>query len=92
MPFERAGQRDDGTRQYWLHGVFVGPLWASGRLRPGGVDVAGGRRRQLDGDVAPHLPAGTPVWLRAANAYDRGKVVSYCRDRAGTTRSVDRLA
>ena len=79
--FEKAAKGYDGTRQYWLHGVFAGPLWASGRLRPGGVDVAGGWRRQLDRDVAPHLPAGTPVWLRADNAYYRGRLVSYCRDR-----------
>ena len=86
--FEKAARGYDGTRQYWLHGVFVGPLWASGRLRPGGVDVAGGWRRQLDADVAPLLPAGTPVWLRADNAYYRGKLVSYCRVAGlGTTRS-----
>ena len=62
-----------GARQYWLHGVFVGGLWASGRLCPGGVDVALGWRDQLEMDVAPLLPAGTPVWLRADNAYYRGE-------------------
>ncbi|MDE0705080.1 MAG: hypothetical protein OXH59_15315 [Rhodospirillaceae bacterium] len=51
----------DGTRQYWLHGVFIGALWASGRLHPGGVNVAGGWREQLDRDVAPCLPEGRPV-------------------------------
>ena len=38
--FEEARRGYDGTRQYWLHGVFIGTLWASGRLHPGGVDVA----------------------------------------------------
>ena len=69
--FEKARVGYDGTRQYWLHGVFVGSLWASGRLRPGGGDVAGGWRRQLERDVAPLLPDGTPVWLRADSAYYR---------------------
>ena len=79
--FEKARIGYDGTRQYWLHGVFVGSLWASGRLRPGGGDVAGGWRGQLERDVAPLLPPGTPVWLRADNAYYRGGLVAYCRER-----------
>ncbi len=54
--FEEARRGYDGTRQYWLHGVFIGSLWASGRLHPGGGDVAGGWREQLDSDVAPCLP------------------------------------
>lgn len=29
--FEEARRGYDGTRQYWLHGVFAGSLWASGR-------------------------------------------------------------
>ena len=79
--FEEARRGYDGTRQYWLHGVFIGSLWASGRLRPGGGDVAGGWREQLDDDAAPCLPAGTPVWLRADNAYYRGELIAYCRAR-----------
>ena len=79
--FEKARVGYDGTRQYWLHGVFVGSLWASGRLRPGGGDVAGGWRGQLERDVAPLLPDGTPVWLRADSAYYRGKLIAYCRGR-----------
>ena len=59
--FEEARRGYDGARQYWLHGVFIGSLWASGRLHPGGVDVAGGWREQFDRDVAPCLPVGTPV-------------------------------
>ena len=79
--FEGAGTLYDGRRGYWLHGVFVGGLRASGRLRRGGVDVAGGWRGQLEHDVAPLLPEGTPVWLRADNAYCRGKLVGFCRER-----------
>ncbi len=40
--------------------VFIGSLWARGRLHPGGVDVARGWREQPDRDVA--------VWRRADNA------------------------
>ena len=62
--FEEARRGYGGTRQYWLHGVFIGSLWASGRLNPGGGDVAGGWREQLDSDVAPFLPEGAPVQYR----------------------------
>ena len=79
--FEEARRGYDGTRQYWLHGVFIGSLWASGRLPPGGGDVAGGWREQLDSDVAPCVPEGTPVWLRADNAYYRGELIACCRVR-----------
>ena len=79
--FEEARRGYDGTRQYWLHGVFIGTLWVSGRLHPGGGDVAGGWRGQLDSDVAPCLPEGTPVWLRADNAYYRGELIAWCRER-----------
>ena len=76
--FEGAARGYNGEVQYWLHGVFLGGLWASGRLHPGGVDVAQGWREQLDADVAPLLPKGTPVWARADNAYYRGDFVRYC--------------
>ena len=79
--FEEARRGYDGARQYWLHGVFIGSLWASGRLHPGGVDVARGWREQLDRDVAPCLPEDVAVWLRADNAYYRGELVAYCRER-----------
>jgi hypothetical protein len=65
--------------QLWLHNVFVGNLWASQRLLPGGVDVAEGWQEQLVWDVAPLLPEGTPVWARMDNAYYRGEVIRYCR-------------
>ena len=79
--FEGAGKGYDGTMQYWLHGVFVGPLWVSGRLHPGGVGVTRGWREQLEADVAPLLEAATPVWVCADNAYYQGDFVRYCTER-----------
>jgi hypothetical protein len=77
--FEHAAPGYNGEPQYWLHGVFIGGLWASGRLHPGGVDVAAGWNEQLEQDIAPLLAAGTPVWVRADNAYYRGDFVRSCR-------------
>jgi len=71
----------DGSRGYWLHGAFVGGLWASGRLCPGGGWVTLGWHGQLEHDVAPLLPAGTPVWVRADNAYYKGEFVRFCAAR-----------
>lgn len=71
----------NGQPQLWLHNAFVGNLWASQRLLPGGVDVAEGWQEQLMWDVAPLLEAGTPVWARMDNAYYRAEVVRYCRLR-----------
>jgi hypothetical protein len=79
--FERAAPGYNGETQYWLHGVFLGGLWSSGRLHPGGVDVAAGWREQLEQDVTPLLAAGTPVWVRADNAYYRGDFVRYCQQQ-----------
>ena len=79
--FEGAAPGYDGRMQYWLHGVFVGGLWASARLHPGGEDVAGGWQEQLEEDVAPLFDGDTPVWLHADNAYYRRAVVEYCADR-----------
>lgn len=76
--FEGAAPGYDGQPQYWLHGVFVGGLWASGRLHPGGVEVAAGWQEQLEADVAPLFEPDTPVWLHADNAYYRRSVVEYC--------------
>ncbi|MCY4189091.1 MAG: hypothetical protein OXD30_11475, partial [Bryobacterales bacterium] len=39
----------------WLHAVFVGVVWISARLQPGGSDVAGGWREQLEQDLRPLL-------------------------------------
>ena len=55
--------------------ALIGALWASGRPHPGGVDVAGGWREQLDRDLARRLPEGAPVWLRADNVYYRGELI-----------------
>lgn len=79
--FEGARRGYDGAVQYWLHGTFLGGLWVSSRLHPGGVDVAKGWREQLERDVAPVIPAGTPVWARADNAYYRGSFIRYCAER-----------
>lgn len=78
--FEAAGRGYNGERQYWLHNAFVGGLWASGRLHPGGVDVAGGWDEQLARDVIGALPAETPVWARADFAYYRRPVIQALRE------------
>ena len=57
--------------------MFVG-VWVSARLQPGGSDVAGGWREQLEQDLRPSLRRGERVWLRADNAYYRGELVAYC--------------
>jgi hypothetical protein len=69
----------NGEPQLWLHNVFVGNLWASQRLLPGGGDVAEGWQEQLMWDIAPLVSEGTPVWARMDNAYYRAEVVRYCR-------------
>ena len=79
--FEGAGLSYGAKRALLLHGVFVGGLWASGRLHPGGVDAAHGWREQMESDVAPLLPEGTPVWVRADNAYYGEPFVTFCRSR-----------
>ena len=40
-----------------------------------------GWQTQLADDVTPLLPEGTPVWLRADNAYYRGDLVRFCTDK-----------
>ena len=62
-----------------LHGAFVGGLWASGRLRPGGVHPAHGWREQMESDLVPLLPERTPVWVRTDNDYYGGPFVRFCR-------------
>ena len=59
--FEGAGRSQEAKRALALHGAFVGGLWASGRLHPGGVHAAHGWREQMESDVVPLLPEGTPV-------------------------------
>ena len=79
--FEGAGRSYGAERALLLHGAFVGGLWASGRLHPGGVHTARGWREQMESDVAPLLPEGTPVWARADNACYSRRFVEFCRGR-----------
>jgi len=78
--YEQAKNGYNGEKQYWLHSVFIGSLWASQRLLPGGVDVASGWKEQLEKDIAPMLD-GVPVWFLADNAYYRKDVVDYLYER-----------
>lgn len=73
---EGAGELYDGSVGYWLHGVFVGPLWTAQRLWPGGVDVARGWKGQFK-ETAELIGSRGPVWARLDNAYYRGSVVEY---------------
>ena len=79
--FEGSGRSWGAERALVLHGAFVGGLWASGRLHPGGVHAAHGWREQMESDVVPLLPEGTPVWVRADNAYYSWRFVEFCRKR-----------
>jgi hypothetical protein len=53
--YEQAQRGYSGRPQYWLHGVFVGGLWASQRLCAGGGDVTADWKEQLETDVRPIL-------------------------------------
>ena len=74
--FEHAAKLYTGERGYRLHGIFVGGLRVSGRLRPGG-DVACGWKGRMKRDLAPLLPPGTPVWVHCDSAYYRGEFVEH---------------
>ena len=78
--FERARRDWEGRRGYWLHAVFLGGLWAAGQLCPGGGRVTLNWRTLLDW-TAGMVPAGTPAWLRADNAYYKGDLVRVCAAR-----------
>ena len=75
--FERARRNYDGERGYWLHAAFVGGLWTAGQLQPGGGRVTLNWRKLLEWS-AEAVPAGTPAWLRADNAYYKGELVRAC--------------
>jgi len=77
--FEGAEVGYNGQTQYWLHSVYVGRVWASQRLHPGGVSVTRGWREQLQ--EVESVVEGRRVWLRADNAYYNRQVVQYCRQR-----------
>ena len=70
--FEHAARMYTRDRGYWLHAVFLGRLWASGRLRAGG-DVACGFNRQLKRDVESPLPKGTVCDAATTVEFVRGK-------------------
>lgn len=78
--FERSGRDWEGRRGYWLHAVFPGGLRAAGRSCPGGGRATLNWRtlREWTAGVAPE---GTPVRLRADNAYDKGDLVRVCAAR-----------
>ena len=78
--FERARKDYDGNRGYWLHATFLGGLWSAGQLQPGGGRVTLNWRKLLEW-TAGMVPAGTPVWLRADNAYYKGDLVRLCAER-----------
>ena len=78
--FQWARGNYDGERGYWLHGVFLGGLWAAGQLQPGGGRVTLNWRKLLEW-TAGALPSGTPAWLRADNAYYKGDLVRLCAAR-----------
>jgi len=77
--YEGANRGYNDEEQYWLHSVFVGSLWASQKLNPGGEDVAGGWRQQLEETAYLLKDLAVKVWVRVDNAYYRGEVVSFCR-------------
>ena len=79
--FEGAGRSWGAERALAPRGAFVGGLWASGRPHPGGVHPAHGRREQMESDVAPPPPEGTPVWVRADNAYCSWRFAEFCRKK-----------
>ena len=78
--FERTRKDYNGNRGYWPHATFLGGLWSAGQLQPGGGRVTLNWRTLLEW-TAGMLPAGTPVWLRADNAYYKGKLVRLCAAR-----------
>ena len=75
--FEQAYVGYSGNKQYWLHNIFIGHLWVSGRLNPGASDVCIGWKEQLENNVASLIKQGIPVWARMDNAYYRKEVVEW---------------
>ena len=77
--FEGAGRSWGAERALAPRGAFIGGLWASGRPHPGGVHPPHGWREQMESDVAPLPPEGTPVWVRADNARCSWRFAAFCR-------------
>jgi hypothetical protein len=78
--FEGARPGYNEQTQYWQHSVYLGRLWVSQELRPGGVGVTCGWRKQLE-EAEPLLDEIEHVWVRVDNAYYSKGVVKYCRDK-----------
>lgn len=76
--YECAAAGYNKHKQYWLHGAYIGRMWAAGKLLPGGVDVAEGWEDLLH-DAAFLLSRHRGVWLRADNAYYRREVIEFCK-------------
>jgi hypothetical protein len=76
--FEGAKAGYNKQIQLWQHSIYLGRLWASQELRPGGVGVTFGWRKQLE-EIQPLLDKVGDVWIRADNAYYSKGVVRYCR-------------
>ncbi len=74
--------------QYWLHSIFIGHLWVSGRFNPGASDVCIGWREQLENDVAPLIEQGILVWARMDNAYYTKRWLNGSSRSNGTSLSV----
>ena len=72
---KEAAQTYGETDQYWVRGVFLGPLQIGGHLAPGHEDAVGDWQMQLTEDIDPLIPEGTPVWALMNNAYYRGELV-----------------
>ena len=64
----------------WWHQVFVGAAQIVQRLHPGTTDAAVGWEALLE-ETAGQLAGQTDIWLRADNAYYKGKLVSFCRSQ-----------
>ena len=75
--FEWTRKDDNGNQGYWLHGTFLGGLWSAGQLQPGGGRVTLNWHKLLHW-TAGMIPQGTPVWLRADNAYYKKELVREC--------------
>jgi len=78
--FQWSRKDYNGNRGYWLHATFLGGLWSAGQLQPGGGRVTLNWRKLLNW-TAGMVPQGTPVWLRADNAYYKRDLVVECAER-----------
>ena len=78
--FERTRGDYNGNLGYWPRATFLGGLWSAGQLQPGGGRVTLNWRKLL-GWTGAMVPEGTPVWLRADNAYYKGELVRVCAAR-----------